>query len=265
MRIKQPVSNTTKTIALIGAIIAYLVCYEVAATSMHTSALPSYSDLWNGLKTVLTPQGRLGNIWLLDDVKTTYGRLAFSMMIGCSVGVVVGILMGCFEIVETILYPILGLLSYSPATALVAVLVVLLDVSEWLYVALLMMAVAAPLACRISANIRNDVKIESINKGYTIGGSWDEVISGVVIRQTLPRIIDNIRMQFGPALVAVLAAEMLLAGGSGFGFRLRLQSRTGHWDIVYIYILVLATTGFLIEYGLVNLRKWWCPWFDLRK
>ena len=68
------------------------------------------------------------------------------------------------------------------------------------------------------------------------------------------------RLQIGPAMISLIAAEWLVAD-AGFGYRLRLQGRIFHFDVVYTYLIVLGVTGLLIDWALSLTRRKLCPWF----
>jgi NitT/TauT family transport system permease protein len=82
----------------------------------------------------------------------------------------------------------------------------------------------------------------------------------VIWKQTLPRIIDNIRLQIGPAMIFLLAAEMLV-GNAGMGYRIRLEARILNMNVVYIYLIILGLSGLLAERGLLLLRRRISPWY----
>ena len=104
-----------------------------------------------------------------------------------------------------------------------------------------------------------DVPRETLYKSYTLGASHTEVIWNVIVRAVLPRLIDGIRLQIGPAMVYLIAAEMVCAD-LGFGYRIRLQSRLLNMNVVYPYIALLAAFGFVMDFSLRRLQRFVCPW-----
>ena len=106
-----------------------------------------------------------------------------------------------------------------------------------------------------------DIPDELIDKAYTLGASHVHVVWRTMVPQVIPKIIDAIRLQIGPAFVFLIAAEMVV-GDVGFGYRIRLQSRLLNMNVVYVYIVILTAAGFLMDYLLLRLQRWWCPWFE---
>ena len=83
----------------------------------------------------------------------------------------------------------------------------------------------------------------------------------MVFRQVLPKFIDAVRLAIGPAIVFLIAAEMVV-GDIGFGYRIRLQFKLTNMNVVYPYLVMLAFFGFALDYGLRLLRAKLCPWYQ---
>ena len=49
---------------------------------------------------------------------------------------------------------------------------------------------------------------------------------------------------------------------TGFGYRLKLQSRLTNMNVVYNYLLILGLITSVLDFGLLKLRKNLCKWFD---
>ena len=129
-----------------------------------------------------------------------------------------------------------------------------------MFVAMIGFGVLPTLTQSIYISARDDIHEEEIDKAYTLGASNLEVIWNVVFRHILPKILDAVRLQIGPAMVFLIAAEMLV-GQVGMGYQIRMQQRLLHMNIVYNYLLILGITGLLMDRGMIVLREWLCPWY----
>ena len=118
---------------------------------------------------------------------------------------------------------------------MLAVYFVVFGMEAKLFVAMIALGIFPTLAQGIYQAAKKDVSDHAVFKAYTLGASQLEVIWNVVFQQVLPRIIENVRLQIGPAMVFLIAAEWLIAD-TGFGYRLRIQSRLLHMNVVYIYL-----------------------------
>ena len=203
----------------------------------------------------------LNNGWLWADFGISFKRFAYGMLLGTVLGFVIGIAMGCFTPIEALLRPSLAFFSSIPPTAMIAVYMLIFKLKPELFVAVIGVGIFPVLAQAIYQAVKNDVPAASVNKAYTLGASHFEVIWEVVIPQILPRIIDAIRLQIGPAMIFLIAVE-LYVGSEGIGYRLKLAPRGSHYNVIYIYLILLGALGMLIDWAMIGVRRWWCPWFE---
>jgi NitT/TauT family transport system permease protein len=283
-RIKQPVSSYCKLI--LGVVGIFLLClsYEFLSHRQHANnpsdtTIPNLSQLIDGVRQVCTPHdnplkaafgtgeddigwwNKVATTWLYQDSVATYGRLVRGLTWGCFISIFIGVLMGCFESLEAILLPPLAFLAKVPGTAMLAVFFVLAGTGEVMFTAMIGFGVLPTLTRAIFFSAKEDVHEEEINKAYTLGASNFEVIWNVVLRQTMPKIIESVRLQIGPAMVYLIAAEMLV-GQVGMGYQIRMQQRLLNMAVVYDYIIVLGASGLLMDRGMTWFRSWLCPWYE---
>ena len=222
--------------------------------------MPSYSQMFHALRAALTPD-TIGHIWLVDDLKATLGRHLLGLGLGVVLSVMIGVLMGCFAYVESFFLPPLSFLAKIPPTAMLAVFFVIFGTGLEMFIAMIAFGVLPTLTQAIYQSAKYDVPEELVNKAYTLGASNAEVVVSVVFQQILPRVLEYVRLQVGPAMVYLIAAEWMM-GDVGFGYRLRIQSRLLNMSIVYDYLVILGAIGFSMDWTLSSLRRWLCPWFE---
>ena len=216
----------------------------------------------DGLIRACTPQGSFERkeTWILIDFKATAWRLVAALLLGLALSVCLGLLMGCFDPAEAFFLPPFSFFSKVPATAVLPIFFVLVQINFKMYLAIIVFGMLPTLAQSICASVRKDVPEELIFKAYTLGASQFELIWEVIFRQVLPRILDAARLQIGPALVLLVAAEWMVAG-EGIGYRLRLFYQRTDMTVVFVYVLLLGLIGLVADYALIWLRRKLCPWF----
>ena len=216
----------------------------------------------DGLIRACTPQGAFARkeVWIVEDFWATGLRLTTALVAGVFCSVIVGLMMGCFDPAEAALLPPFAFFSKVPATAVLPIFFVLIQINFSMYIAIIVFGMLPSLAQSISASVRKDVPEELIFKAYTLGASQAELIWNVIFRQVLPRILDAARLQIGPALVLLVAAEWMVAG-EGIGYRLRLFYQRTDMTVVFVYVFALGLIGLAADYGLIWLRRKLCPWF----
>lgn len=223
------------------------------------TTIPSWSQLREGVVQAFAPNSRSGERWVVVDAKATIGRLSLGLLAGVTGAVMIGLFTGCFPRAEALLMPPLSFLAKVPPTAALAVFFVMVGTGTEMYVAMIAFGILPSLAQSIHLAVR-EIPEELLNKASTLGASRSELIWNVVARIVFPRMLDAVRLQIGPAMVYLIAAEMV-CGDAGFGYRIRLQSRLLDMNVVYPYLVLLAGFGFAMDYALKKLQAVCCPWF----
>ncbi|PHR95262.1 MAG: hypothetical protein COA78_30565 [Blastopirellula sp.] len=268
--IREPISLRNKIIFGILSVASIITAYSVLSYRQHQhnpndKSIPNLTQLVEGWKDMTgqnyDPNSLLNKeYWLLDDSKASAKRFLYSISLGVFLSVVVGMAMGVSPSIAAFLTPSISWLSKIPPTAMLAIYFVLFGYEMKMYLAMISIGIAPALIMAISASARKDVKDSAIHKAYTFGASHSEVIWGVVFKQILPRILMGIRNSLPAAMIFLIAAEYAV-GDSGFGYRLRMQSRLLNFNVVYLYLAILGTAGVTMDYSLVWLRRKLCPWF----
>ncbi len=266
--IQQPLSRTMTII--LGIVGVFIVCsfYEflsVRQTSINPqqTVVPGFRSLIGGVGEILKARGSESSpkpSWLAEDFSATYWRLLLGLLVGIGMSIVVGIAIGAYTPVDALLSPIITFLASIPPTAMLGVYMILFGTHLTAYVALVALGIFFSMAQSISQAVKTDVSSDHIDKAYTLGASETEVILEVIWPQILPRVIDNIRLHIGPAMIYLIAAEALF-GSEGFGYRIKLESRLVRMDVVYVYLAILGANGLLFNWILLRARRWLFPWF----
>lgn len=277
-RVKQPIGDKTAWIlgivgiALIVAIYSWLSYRQHRANPSDTT-IPNLFQLIDGFRQVATPVANPFkdedlNWWdavrstrIYQDLTASYWRFFTGMTAGCLLSVILGVLMGCYPVLESFLLPPLAFLAKVPGTAMLAVFFVVAGTGEFMFFAMIAFGVLPTLAVAIYLSAKHDLHEEEIFKAYTLGASSDEVICNIVLPQIMPKILESIRLQIGPAMVYLIAAEMLV-GQVGIGYQIRMQQRLLNMNIVYDYILILGVFGLLMDRGMLLARRVICPWYS---
>ncbi|HUW60212.1 MAG TPA: ABC transporter permease subunit [Candidatus Bathyarchaeia archaeon] len=261
--IRQAIGN--KWVMALGVISVVALAGAYAALSYHQHqvnpddrTIPTWSQLKDGLVKIVEVNARSEERWLVVDAKATGKRLFLGLLCGIGGAMLLGMMMGCLAPVEAVFHPPLALLAKLPPTAMLAVFFVLVGTDTNMYVAMIAFGVLPSLAQSVYLAVK-DVPDEFLYKAYTLGASHLEVVWNVVFRQVLPKLIDSVRLQLGPAMVYLIAAEMVV-GDVGFGYRIRLQSKLLNMDVVYPYLVILAVFGFGMDFALQKLQRKICPW-----
>lgn len=262
--IRQPIERRSQILLGVASVCLLVLLYAGLSHRQHRAnpkdtTIPNLSQFVVGWR-LLATKDAAGDVWIVEDAVATFGRLFAGLSVGILLAVAVGIGMGCFAQLEFFFLPPLSFLAKIPPTAMLAVYFVLVGTELKMYMAMISLGILPTMAQAIYQAAKKDVSDNAISKAYTLGASHCETIYNVVYKQILPRIIENVRLQIGPALVFLIAAEWLVAN-VGFGYRLRIQSRLLNMNVVYTYLVFLGATGFAMDWCLSLARRKLCSWF----
>ena len=262
--IGRPISRPKAALLSVLSVLILLVAYTWVSHRQHQvnpndTTIPSWGQLAEGVKKFTQPD-RKGDRWLVEDSLATGERLALGLAMGIVFGFLIGMLMGCISPMEAFFHPPISMLAKVPQTAALAVYFVFFGTGMEMYVAMISFGIIPALAVTVYLAIK-DIPSEMLDKAYTLGASAFEVAIEVVFKLVLPKFIDAVRLGIGPAIVFLIAAEMVV-GDVGFGYRIRLQFKLTNMNVVYPYLAILAGFGFLLDYGLRALQAKVCPWYQ---
>jgi NitT/TauT family transport system permease protein len=198
---------------------------------------------------------------LVTDSITTGERLGLGLGLSLIGALIIGVVMGCFPFFEAILLPPLAFLAKIPPTAALPAFMVLTQGFKTLeasFTVILVFGVLPPMAQTLYLSVR-EIPGEFFNKAWTLGARMSDILWSIVARFIMPHLLNAIRLAIGPAIVYLIAAEMLFAD-EGFGYRIRYECKNG-MAVVYPYLAILAVVGFGADYGLKLLQRKISPWY----
>ncbi len=282
--LQDPISYRRRLLLSLVSIVLLLVAYTVLSSVKHwenpeDKTIPTWQQLGEGIRKVVTVPKQEVNLLaaalgqqvetepqspiLVRDLKATGIRFLLGYSLSVLLALLLGTLMGSMLSLEALMILPLRLTSRIIPTAALAVFFVLAGTNLTMYVTMIVFGTLPAIAIGIARELAAFPK-ELRNKAYTLGASHLEVIWDAFLPVKAPQIIEIIKSNIGPALVYLLAAELLVAN-QGFGYTIRIFSRKLDMTVVYPYLLILAFFGFIFDYGLKLTKEKICPWHTKTK
>jgi NitT/TauT family transport system permease protein len=224
-------------------------------------ALSAIVDAVNRLAFVADP--RTGEFILWADTLASLSRLGWALAIATAIALVLGMLVGMVPYLRALLAPFLAAVSMVPPLALLPILFIVLGLGETSKITLIVIGVA-PIMVRDLLLRVLELPREQIVKAETLGGNSWQIGIRVVLPQVLPRLIDALRLQLGPAFLFLIAAEAISAD-AGLGYRIFLVRRYLAMDVIFPYVIWITLLAVLANLLLDRLRAIAFPWSDLGK
>jgi len=293
MRIRKPINKKTRFVLGFISILSCIGFYSVVSWRQHVknpldTTVPNFSQLIEGISEACTvnissdydhpdrkflwgykqeinfgtnkSEYKLVESWLYADFKATYGRFIKGVSLSIFLSIIVGMLAGSFPKLDAFIRPVTAFQSFVPPTAALAIFFILVGTGENLYMAIILFGVFPSLTQSIFYAVTKDIEDYEIDKFYTLGASHFEVMYELVFLKIFPRILGSIRLAIGPVMVYLIATEWLVAD-VGFGYTLKIQSRKLNMAPVYFYLILLGTSGYLLDWSILTIRRKFCSWF----
>jgi NitT/TauT family transport system permease protein len=257
-----------KTWRIILAVLPFLlllVAYLIAsanrlAINPSDKLLPSFGSMGEALhQYAFLADSRTGMHLMWTDTVASLTRLVSALLISTGLALIFGIVIGLLPIASATLGPVVSVASMIPPLALLPILFIILGLGEASKITLIVIGTTLKLTRDLALRVE-DVPREQLIKAQTLGASTPQIALRIVLPQMLPRLIDAVRLEIGPAWLFLIAAEAV-AADSGLGYRIFLVRRYLSMDVILPYVAWITILAFIMDYSLRLLQRRAFPWF----
>ena len=180
-------------------------------------------------------------------------RLAAGYLLGLAPAIVLGLLMGSSDAVYRLFEPLLELLRPIPKAALVPLLMYFLGLGDAMKITIVALAVFFPILLNLVQAVRG-IDPELVDTARTLGLSRAAMLRKVVLPASLPQLLAGMQISLGVALVVLILAEMVSAGG-GIGFGVIDSERSFRVKEMYAWVIASALVGWALNQLFVAWRE----------
>ncbi len=249
------------------AVLPFLLVLTAYAVGSHArlaanagdKLMPSAGTMIESFTTLAFERdARSGDYLFWEDSRASLVRMGAGLGIATVAGLVVGVAIGMLPYLRALLASVVAAFSMIPALAILPILFIVFGVGELAKVVLIVVGVV-PFIIRDLAQRVGELPEEQWIKAQTLGASSWQVALRMVLPQTLPRLIDALRLSLGPAWLFLISAEAISAT-SGLGYRIFLVRRYLSMDVILPYVLWITLLAFAFDSGLRWLRRAAFPW-----
>lgn len=206
--------------------------------------MPLVSEMLDGLRRVALEPDAQGEYRLWSDTAATVSRFATGMIFVAS-GVVIGLYMGTFPVVNALLHRFFVFLDKVPPLLLLPVIFLAFGTDEFSKVMLVVIGVLPGVV--IDAQMRTrEIRKEQLQKAQTLGASEQEIAWTVIFPQILPKMLGTLRLNFKAAWMYVIAGEFI-AASEGLGYRVFVVKRYVAMDIIIPYVIWATILVFALD------------------
>ncbi len=204
------------------------------------------------------PDRRTGEILLWVDTAASLRRLVIGLGVATVVGLSLGLALGLIPTVGAGLGTLVAVLSMIPPMAVLPILFIVFGLGELSKVVLIVFGVTPCLIRDLALRVQS-LPREQMVKAQSLGASTWQVAIRVVLPQIMPRLIESLRLQLGPAFLFLISAEAI-AADVGLGYRIFLVRRYLSMDVILPYVAWITLLAFVMDYALYLLARRGFPW-----
>lgn len=224
-----------------SSLVFLLLAWEVGAR-----AAPRLQVYLPPISAVISALGQLfvtGSV--LQHVLITLERFLAGYFIAAAIGVTLGIALGYFHLLYSLLGMVIEFLRPMPSVAIIPVAILMLGISDSMIVAVTAYASVWSILINTIDGVRY-IENTLVDTGRTFGLGRRRILWQIVLPGASPYIVTGLRIALSIALILVTTAEMV-AGSKGLGFFILDEERLMHSSNMYAGIVTIAALGYALN------------------
>jgi sulfonate transport system permease protein len=195
---------------------------------------------------------------LLGDVGISAARAAMGLLVGGSVGLILGVTVGLFRLGEELIDSSMQMLRTLPFPALIFLFIFWYGIGNVAKVLLIALAALVPMYLNTSNAVRN-VDRRVVEAARTFGLKGWRLVRQVIIPLALPGILNGLRFAAGISVVALVFAETI-AANMGIGYLVTQASSLQQIPTLVVCIIIYALLGIGADVMVRVIERYSTPW-----
>lgn len=173
-------------------------------------------------------------------------------------GVILGIAMGRFRMIEAVFKPLFELVRPIPSVAWIPLAIVWFGIGETAKIFIIFMAGFVNIVVNTYAGAKQ-VDESMLGVAYMLGASEIQAFFHVVIPSCVPYIFAGMQVGLSTCWMAVLAAEMV-SSTEGIGWTITAGQENGDMTQIFVGIIAIAVVGLLLAVLMRWAERVLCRW-----
>lgn len=247
--------------ALLPLLLLALWQYASTAGFFDPSFVPSptavLSSWWQWIFGPRSELAWYSGTWF-EYVYLSAWRVLVGFAIASAVGIIVGVLIGWFELVKDVLDPIVQGLRPIPMTAWLPFATFIFGIREGAAIFLIAMGSFFPIVVSCTIGAEQTPK-NLVRAALMLGTSPRRLLVRVVLPSALPYIFNGLRVGLGIAWVLVIVSEMLAVKG-GIGYAMWTAYQFVRIDLIIAAMFTMGLLGLISDRILLLLNRRLLRW-----
>ncbi len=250
----EPAGGRRRALSSAAVIVGLLAAWEVA---VRAGVLPSFyfpppTGVVRGLGELL----RTG--LLVEHGSATIYRVVIGLLLGGTLGLLVGVAMGRSTPFRRLADPVVGALYPTPKLAILPLVMVFLGIGEASKLFIVAMAAFFPMLISALAGVRQIPTIYfEVASNYGTGRL--NLLKRVILPASLPAVLAGLRIALNSVIHVTIAVEIVSAV-RGLGALVWLSWEVLRVEQLYATLVVISLLGIASTWGLNRLTRRLIPW-----
>ena len=188
-------------------------------------------------------------IWLFqhgfwEDIGVSASEFGYGFFLAIAVGIPLGIALGWYRSLYAMFDPFISALYATPRVALLPIIILWLGIGVKSKIAVVFLGAVFPILINVIAGMKT-IDPALLMCSYAFGATDRQIFTTLAIPNSIPFIIAGVRLAVGRGLVGIVVGE-LVASTAGIGHMMSLAGATFQTDKVFVGIIVLSGSGYLL-------------------
>jgi len=202
---------------------------------------PVYFPAPTSVAVILVTLARTGEFW--GHVGATTMRAGIGYLCAMFIAIPIGLLMGKFRWVNSLLEPIVDALRTMPSAAVIPVAILLFGIEDQMKTFVIIFGAMWATIISTVDGIRG-VESLLLDTGRLLQLSPSQMIVRIIMPAAMPTIVTGMRISLAIALILAVTSEMI-AGSDGLGYFILDAERGFAFQRMYVGILVIGLIGYV--------------------
>jgi ABC-type nitrate/sulfonate/bicarbonate transport system permease component len=216
---------------------------------------------------ISSPQGVVSALYDMLRLGTINGALGISirelylgLAIGIAGGVVLGVLIGRYALLDSIFSPFVNAANATPLNVLIPLLILWVGISAEARVLFVVLITLFPVLLNTAAGLRN-VSRGYVEVGQMLGLSEWQLLRKVILPGAVPYIFAGIRLGSALGVIGMIVGEMEVSN-VGVGYLLNFYGEGFQTGNLLALVFIAALIGVLNVTVVRTVQKRWFRWID---
>src|SRR6185503_12061600 len=190
----------------------------------------------------------LVSLEIVRHTASSLGRVAVGYALAVATAIPLGVLMGWFRPVDTIVDPLVELIRPVSPIAILPLAILWFGIGDASKIFIIWLSCMFPVLLNTYAGVKG-LDRSFIYAATSLGASNWEVLRTVAVPSALPQIYAGMRVSLGIGLIVIISSEMV-AARHGLGYMILTAQQTFNVEEIFVGIIVIGLLGFSADHGL---------------